>query len=301
MTHVRQRLAVLLVALTVPGGGCRRESPHPAGTSTAPATHDGKVARVAQTRPAPRTNVAPARDFRIVHVICCLCDNRHQGIVPVSPALGDGQNPRTNLYWGAMYGTRTFLVRSGRWEVLEPPPADADGPVLDRLLLKRTVDGTVVYLFAEAYDGARMKEALESFCASAAGRLHRTLHLPPREGQPDALPLHGSADLLCFVGHNGLMDGPVTMPTRRDGWRQQAAVLACKSDAYFRRPLEKLGCSARVTTHGLMAPEAYSLEALIDAWARGGDEQAMRKAAADAYARYQRCRRSAAERLFGAR
>lgn len=36
----------------------------------------------------------------IVHVFVPLCDNDNQGIVPVSKALGDGDNLITNLYWG---------------------------------------------------------------------------------------------------------------------------------------------------------------------------------------------------------
>ena len=37
---------------------------------------------------------------RSIHVLVALCDNINQGIVPVPPQLGDGQDPRNNLYWG---------------------------------------------------------------------------------------------------------------------------------------------------------------------------------------------------------
>ena len=53
----------------------------------------------------------------VVHVVVALCDNEHQGIVPVPATLGNGQDPRNNLYWGALYGVRTqspaFGLRAG--------------------------------------------------------------------------------------------------------------------------------------------------------------------------------------------
>ena len=59
-----------------------------------------------------------------VHVVGALCDNEHQGIVPFSRSLGDGQNPKTNLYWGAAFGVRSFLERKAGWErVLLAVPA----------------------------------------------------------------------------------------------------------------------------------------------------------------------------------
>ena len=51
-----------------------------------------------------------------VHVTVALCDNATQGIVPVPAAIGDGNDPRTNLYWGAMYGVKSWLKRDG-WKV----------------------------------------------------------------------------------------------------------------------------------------------------------------------------------------
>jgi pentatricopeptide repeat protein len=48
-------------------------------------------------------------------------------------------------------------------------------------------------------------------------------------------------------------------------------------------------------TTGLMAPEAYTLTAAIDAHVRGGN---VREAAAQAYHKYQKCGVKAARRLF---
>ena len=46
---------------------------------------------------------------RTIHVFVALCDNKHQGIIPVRDELGDGDKPRWNLYWGALYGVKSPL------------------------------------------------------------------------------------------------------------------------------------------------------------------------------------------------
>ena len=51
-------------------------------------------------------------------------------------------------------------------------------------------------------------------------------------------------------------------------------------------------------TTGLMAPEAYTLEAIVRAWVGGGSTAAVREAAAAAYHKYQNCGLRAARKLF---
>ena len=53
-------------------------------------------------------------------------------------------------------------------------------------------------------------------------------------------------------------------------------------------------------TYGLMAPEAYTLDAIIRSWAAGDNPDTVRLKAAQAYAKYQKCSLPAAKRLFGA-
>ena len=53
----------------------------------------------------------------VIHVVVALCDNANQGIVPVPNKLGDGRDPGSNLYWGALYGLRTHITRIlGSWK-----------------------------------------------------------------------------------------------------------------------------------------------------------------------------------------
>ncbi|WP_176700834.1 hypothetical protein [Gilliamella sp. Fer4-1] len=38
---------------------------------------------------------------KVIHVLVALCDNKYQKIVPVPKAIGNGQDPKSNLYWGS--------------------------------------------------------------------------------------------------------------------------------------------------------------------------------------------------------
>ena len=265
---MRPSLLLVMVLLS----GCGREPQAPAPAAPRPAAE-----------PAP---ARPARDHKLVHVFVALCDNRNQGIVKVPAHLGNGQDPAGNLYWGAAYGVKTFLARSGSWEELPLAGAPRRPEILARALFKSRGAGPAVRILAEAYDGAHMKEALTDFFGAAAGTL--------AAAEP--------ADLVCFVGHNGLMDMKLSeTPKPGAGPRPEAAVvLACKSQAYFAEPLRTAGCRPLVLTTGFMAPEAYTLEAIVTGWAAGDSPERIRERAAEAYARYQKCGRSAAAKLFAA-
>jgi len=110
----------------------------------------------------------------------------------------------------------------------------------------------------------------------------------------------GRADLVCFVGHNGLMDVSLDeYPARRgEAGPASAVVLACRSRAHFETPLRRARCRPLLTTNGLMAPEAYTLDAAIRSWAQGDPPEATRLRAARAYARFQRISEARARRLF---
>ena len=41
-------------------------------------------------------------ETKTIHVLVALCDNKYQKIVPVPQAIGNGQDPKNNLYWGLL-------------------------------------------------------------------------------------------------------------------------------------------------------------------------------------------------------
>lgn len=235
----------------------------------------------------------------VIQVSVALADNKNQGIVPVPQSIGNGQDARTNLYWGARYGLKTYLVRDGGWEKVATLKSD-DKRILERLVLKKVFsrkgNDVIVYLVADAWDGKYIKDTVIQFLKYNAGKDVFEIHLKDRTIQAGS-----NAHLITYVGHNGLMDySNVSNPEpESDKLPNDAIVLACISKDYFLARLKKLGAHPLLLTTGLMAPEAYSLNAAIEAWIAGGDDIQVKKAAAKSYNKYQKTGLKAAERLFG--
>jgi hypothetical protein len=146
-----------------------------------------------------------------------------------------------------------------------------------------------------------MREAIRVFLESASGRAASTIAVdgPPARAH---LPIGGAAHVVAFVGHNGLMDFTLAAPPEAAPAAppRSAIVLACASRSWFEPLLGRAGAHPLLLTTGLMAPEAYTLDAALTTWFGGGDETAVRRVAAVAYSRYQKCGLKAALRLFGA-
>ncbi|MBD3333877.1 hypothetical protein GF356_13590, partial [candidate division GN15 bacterium] len=158
--------------------------------------------------------------LKVVHVYVALCDNEHQGIVPVAADLGNGQNPRTNLYWGALYGVRTFISNSDRWQSVSRAELSAD-TILERCVFLSSESTTVIV--ADAYDGRRIRVAIEHFLEAAAGHREDSTRIGD-----SMIRVAGRADLLAYVGHNGLMDFTLGLtPSAKDSLTRRAIVLAC--------------------------------------------------------------------------
>lgn len=230
-------------------------------------------------------------EARTVHVFVALCDNETQGIVPVPEKLGNGNDPGSNLYWGALYGVKTFFKRSSDWTLMRTEKDPGDG-ILERCVFRCRSENA--YLVADAYRGSKIRKTLEDFLAAAAGSGATDLKV---EGHQ--VGIKGAADLVVYVGHNGLMDFRVTPPkVEKDVIAKPTIVLACRSQSYFEPILSELGCECLLLTTGLMAPEAYPLESALAGWLAGEKGKKLRNRAAHAYHRYQKCGLRAATRLF---
>jgi len=117
--------------------------------------------------------------------------------------------------------------------------------------------------------------------------------------EKNSIGIHGAADLVVYIGHNGLMDFTVAQPQRGPSpGTRQAIILACKSKPYFQPALAHLQCRAVLLTTGFMAPEAYTLEAALAGYLRDETGPAIKDRAARAYHKYQKCGLKAARRLF---
>lgn len=281
---------ILMIALlsSVAGCGARRND-------VAKGAEKSSSATTQQTGDSEKDKTARQNPGKLVHVLVALCDNVHQGIVPVSAALGNGEDPERNLYWGAAFGVKTFFAKSKDWRLVSDT-RDPKYAVMERLIFKhRTRD---VFMVADAYKGAEIQRAIGDFLLASSGGLDEVVEVNI-DSKKLELNIGGGADVLAFVGHNGLMDFRLAeYPEKLDEERRDAIILSCASKSYFSSPLKRTGAQPLLWTTNLMAPEAYILKAALDGWMLGEDGEKVRQRAAVAYNSYQKCGLKSAQGLF---
>lgn len=225
---------------------------------------------------------ASAQPNTHIHVIVSLVDNISQGIVPIPAKIGNGNDPRSNLYWGAAYGVKTFLSKAEGWRNLGCKQGIND-TILESCEFAWQDKLTVT---ADAYRGSRIGQAMLDFMRQAA-----------------TPPLAAQREMVVFIGHDGLMDEQnqplVQHFPKHAGHNKEAVVLACLSDEFFAGHLLAAGSKPVVTTFSFMAPEAYVLEAVARGFANHASEAELRSAAANAYAKYQHISAKAGKSVFG--
>lgn len=229
---------------------------------------------------------------RTVHVFTALCDNENQGIVPVPASIGNGQDPHSNLYWGAGYGVRNYFDRKSEdWQILKKWKPEK-GPVLERLLFKHKKEE--VFLLADAYDGAEIQQCTEDFIKSMDGTVSEEI---PYENC--TLAFGGKSDLVAYTGHNGLMDFELPLQITDEGnENRDVIILACYSKMYFENYVRAAGARPLLWSTHLMSAEAYTLEWALDAWVANQSADAVRERAAQAYNHYQKCGLKGARNLL---
>lgn len=230
--------------------------------------------------------------IKTVHVYVALCDNESQGIVPVSATLGNGKDPARNLYWGAFYGVKTCLNKSGSdWKLIKTLESENEH-ILERILFKHQQKD--VYLLADAWNGERIEDCIVEYLKSSNGQLIEII-------QHDSLNLTfgGAADLLAYVGHNGLMDFMLELDFQKQPDKAtDTIILACYSKSYFEDDIRKAGANPILWTTHLMAPEAYVLDAALKGWIKQESGAQIDERAAQAYHKYQKCGIRGARNLF---
>jgi hypothetical protein len=216
-----------------------------------------------------------------VHVFIALADNKSQGILPVPPAIGNGDDAAKNLYWGCSEALKPVLKASGDWK-LSKTDANPRAEIIERAtFLHRSGKWEVV---ADVYRGTAIRQCTLDFFAVLASD-------EPREKTP----------LVAYIGHDGLMDFelPDTATAKR-GPGRDAIVLCCKSQGYFGPHLEKVGAKPILTTTQLMYPGGFILRAAIDGWTLGETPAQIRQRAAVSYAKNQGISVKAAAGVFAA-
>ena len=216
---------------------------------------------------------AEAEDKEI-RVFIALCDNKTQGIIPVSPKIGNGDDPDSNLYWGCDEGFGSVFRHSKNWKVLKCR-SDVSQEVLRRMKLRHVEGGLT--MTADAYRGSEIRKCIEDFEAAVAS---------------------GQFALVAYIGHDGLMDFQLPEPAAHAATGTDAIVLACVSNRYFADRLRRLGARPILMTEQLMYPGAFILRDVLEVWRKGGGLEEIRSAAATAYAGNQHISTRAALGIF---
>jgi hypothetical protein len=228
--------------------------------------------------------------YKTIHIYVALCDNKYQGIVPVPPKIGNGQDPNNNLYWGCGYGIRTYFKYSKEWKLLKTKQLDTIR--LERLVFKHRTKK--FYLIADAYDGQDIKQCTKDFLNSSTGQLKDTIIIDNK-----TIGAAGYSDLIAYIGHDGLMDFDLTERfDNEDGKKRNVIILACYSKSYFSPHLKNANVNPLVWTTHLMAPEAYTVHDAITGYTNNESNESIRSRAAAAYSKYQKCSLKAARKLL---
>lgn len=206
--------------------------------------------------------------------------------------IGNGDDPANNLYWGCAYGVATYMKKQPGWTLVKQFKDPAPG-IYERLVFKtKTGD---VFMVADAYAGREIRQTTTDLLEFAAGLKPLYIDLD----NDFVVPAGGGADLLVYVGHNGLMDFAVDrLPTACDAKKRDVAVFACASKQYFTSLVKGVGAHPLVMTTNLMSPEAYSLAALAEGWINNESAAQIHERLAQAYHKYQKCGLKGARNLF---
>jgi hypothetical protein len=227
---------------------------------------------------------------RTIHVFVALCDNKYQGIVPVPPAIGNGQDPDNNLYWGCGYGVRSYFKKSKSWKLIKQYKVDSI--IMERLLFKNTKAN--YYLIADAYNGKYIRQCTAAFLKSCSGQIKDTLRV-----NGITVGTNGNSKLLAYIGHDGFMDFNLAGSFESaDNKTRDAIILACISKKYFQPYLTQTRANPIAWSTGLMSPEAYTLHDALEAYINNEPAANIRNSAAAAYSKYQHCSQKAARNLI---
>ena len=223
---------------------------------------------------------------KVIHLFVALCDNETQGIQPVGKAIGDGNKPDANLYWGCSDGSQQYFSKSKLWKKLEthrPQKDDASSPIMRRIIFQHKK--TMTILVAEAYQGKHIKQSLSDYLNSSAGSYKPEITVKTLNKK---LTLGANSNLTAYIGHNGLMEHDITTKKSPHPPKLDTITLCCISDGYFKPHFQKTNTTPILQTKSLMYPGAFILHDAIEGWLKSETKAQIRTRAAKAYAKNQK-------------
>lgn len=237
------------------------------------------------------TNYQLDSSYKTIHILVALCDNQYQGIVPVPSKIGNGQDPKNNLYWGCGYGIKTYFKRSKEWTLVKTYKKDSI--IIERAIFKHKTKKYI--LVADAYDGKFIKTTTIDFIKSCSGQKKDSIQYNNK-----IYGCNGNSEFISYIGHNGLMDFTLEDSVKNtDGKTRTCCILACISRDYFTNFIKMAKAKPVLWTTQLMCPEAYTIHDALSSWMNNGTDKNVQESAAKAYSKYHpSCSVNCAKRLL---
>ncbi len=237
------------------------------------------------------------RGYLTVTVHVGLADRRLGHLAPVAARFGDGDDPGTNQYWGALFGVETHFANADGWRRIHTDSGDGIR-ILRRVAFHRTVvpndrwrdrgisDPFGVYLLALAWPSRLLESAMEQPLRDAL--TGRTLVLELNRGE---VAFGGGSVIVGYVGQNAMLgrywdpfDGLPAVADRGAG----VFFLCWKSAVYLHRDVVDRGLYPVLFVRQQIVPEAYVVDGIMNALLEGGFDGGFVEGAAREYARFQR-------------
>lgn len=266
-------------------------------------------ARVRVTGPDPLDPLYKriAKDIKagkplVITVHVALCSNK--SIWCGSKKLGNGDKPRTNLYWGGASGFTAWFRWNGRRTYKQVFRDKGDGKIIvDRVVYRRRVKRLSkrwkdlgvkkpfdIYLVGLAYRGRYIGKAVGALIRQTATTSGSTLKL--KGGT--VLRIGGRGHLVGYAGHNYLMDVGGRWKWPKITRKQPVGyfMLACMSAQYVAPKLTHKRTHAVLLTTVLMYPGAYTIDGMIGALSLAQGQRRVFRRGSAYYARWSKVKAS---------
>ncbi|MFH2010709.1 MAG: hypothetical protein ABI333_29175 [bacterium] len=242
----------------------------------------------------------------VVTVYVALCDNR--AIACGSKRLGNGDRPRTNLYWGGAAGLRAYFDHRRGYKRVFLDQGDSK-VVLERVVYRRRVrppsprwlklgvrKAFEIYLVGYAIRGTKIGKAAEALVRGVAQGSGTTLKLP----DGTVLAVGGRSHVIGYAGHNHFMDVVGRFKWPRVVRKKPVGyfMLACQSAQYLAPKLTHPKTHALLLTKVFMYPGAFTIDGLIRGLALAEPQRKVFRRGCAYYAKYQRRRPALVRRIF---